>query len=296
MAAHESESFLNYLRFEKRASGHTVTAYAGDLKDFYGYLRETYEIETIQEVVHVHIRSWMVFLLSSGLVARSINRKVSTLKAYYKFMMRQGLITQDPTIRIVRPKVPKRLPMVVDGPSMDRLLDDLPFPDGYEGVRDKTILELFYGCGLRASELLGLKVGNIDLFQQQLKVLGKRNKERIIPFHTLLRDQLRLYLQSRAEAFAEAPEWLFLTEKGNKMYPTLVYKMVHHYLSTVSTLSQRSPHVLRHTFATHMLDQGADLNAVKELLGHTSLAATQVYTHNSVEKLKEVYRKSHPKA
>jgi integrase/recombinase XerC len=296
MAVSEFESFLNYLRYEKRASSHTVAAYAGDLNDFYGYLRVTYEITTIQEVVHAHIRSWMVFLLSSGLVARSINRKVSTLKAYYKFMQRQGLIQHNPTLRIVRPKVPKRLPMVVDGASMDRLLDEVVYPEGYAGLRDKTILELFYGCGIRASELKGLRLGDVDLHQQQIKVLGKRNKERIIPFHTLLRDQLRLYLQGRAAAFSEGPDWLFLTEKGEQMYPALIYKTVHHYLSMVSTLSQRSPHVLRHTFATHLLDQGADLNAVKELLGHTSLAATQVYTHNSVEKLKEVYRKSHPKA
>lgn len=296
MAAQEFDSFLNYLRFEKRASVHTVTAYAGDLNDFYGYLQTTYDITTIQEVMHTHIRSWMVFLLGSGLVARSINRKLSTLKAYVKFMQREGKLTHNPSLRIVRPKVPKRLPMVVDAPSMDKLLDELPFPEGYVGVRDKTILELFYGCGLRVSELAGLRGAQLDLPQQQLKVLGKRQKERIIPFSTLLAAQFRLYLQSRAAAFDQAPDWLFLTEKGVKMNSAQLYKLVHHYLSQVSTLAQRSPHILRHSFATHLLDQGADLNAVKELLGHSSLAATQVYTHNSVEKLKEVYRKSHPKA
>lgn len=296
MAAQEFDSFLNYLRFEKRASVHTVTAYAGDLNDFYGYLQTTYDITTIQEVVHTHIRSWMVFLLGSGLVARSINRKLSTLKAYVKFMQREGKLTHNPSLRIVRPKVPKRLPMVVDASSMDKLLDELPFPEGYVGVRDKTILELFYGCGLRVSELAGLRGAQLDLPQQQLKVLGKRQKERIIPFSTLLAAQFRLYLQSRAAAFDQAPDWLFLTEKGVKMNSAQLYKLVHHYLSQVSTLAQRSPHILRHSFATHLLDQGADLNAVKELLGHSSLAATQVYTHNSVEKLKEVYRKSHPKA
>lgn len=296
MAAQEFDSFLNYLRFEKRASVHTVTAYAGDLNDFYGYLQTTYDITTIQEVMHTHIRSWMVFLLGSGLVARSINRKLSTLKAYVKFMQREGKLTHNPCLRIVRPKVPKRLPMVVDAPSMDKLLDELPFPEGYVGVRDKTILELFYGCGLRVSELAGLRGAQLDLPQQQLKVLGKRQKERIIPFSTLLAAQFRLYLQSRAAAFDQAPDWLFLTEKGVKMNSAQLYKLVHHYLSQVSTLAQRSPHILRHSFATHLLDQGADLNAVKELLGHSSLAATQVYTHNSVEKLKEVYRKSHPKA
>lgn len=296
MAANELDSFLNYLRYEKRVSNHTLTAYAGDLNDFYGYLKETYEIEAIQEVVHVHIRSWMVFLLEQGLVARSINRKVSTLKAFYKFLLRQGLVKANPTLRIVRPKVPKRLPTVVDGASMDKLLDELQFPDNYPGCRDKTILELFYGCGIREAELIGLKISDVDMFANQLKVLGKRNKERIIPFSALLRSQFQLYLHNRVEAHADAPEWLFLTDKGKKMYPGLVYRIVHHYLSLVSTLTQRSPHVLRHTFATHLLDQGADLNAVKELLGHSSLAATQVYTHNSIEKLKEVYRKSHPKA
>jgi integrase/recombinase XerC len=296
MAAQEFDSFLNYLRFEKRASVHTITAYAGDLNDFYGYLQTTYDITTIQEVMHTHIRSWMVFLLGSGLVARSINRKLSTLKAYVKFMQREGKLSHNPTLRVVRPKVPKRLPMVVDAPSMDKLLDELPFPEGFVGVRDKTILELFYGCGLRVSELAGLRATQLDLEQQQLKVLGKRQKERIIPFSTLLAAQFRLYLQSRAAAFDQTPDWLFLTEKGVNMKPAQLYKLVHRYLSQVSTLAQRSPHILRHSFATHLLDQGADLNAVKELLGHSSLAATQVYTHNSVEKLKEVYRKSHPKA
>lgn len=291
------ESFFNYLRYEKRASAHTVRAYSSDLEQCAAYLADTYHITAIQEAAAPQLRSWMVFLLESGNEARTLGRKISTLKAYFKHLRRMGIVQHDPTQRLSRPKPPKRLPMVVAEKQMDQLLDDFHFSDDFEGLRDKTILELFYGCGLRLAELIGLKTTDIDLKNATIRVLGKRNKERIIPMSPLLCRQIDVYLLQRNTTFGNSTEKaLFLTQKGLPMYPKLVYDLVHHYLSQVTTLEQRSPHVLRHTFATHLLNQGADLNAVKELLGHSSLAATQVYTHNSIEKLKEVYRKTHPKA
>lgn len=294
---HPYDSFINYLRYEKRASAHTIRAYRSDLEQCSAYLVDTYHIQAIHEAAAPQLRSWMVFLLESGNAARTLNRKVSTLKAYFKHLRCMGVVQHDPTQRLSRPKPPKRLPMVVGEKQMDSLLDDLPFTEDFEGLRDKTILELFYGCGIRLAELIGLKTTDIDLRSATIRVLGKRNKERIIPMSPLLCRQIDVYLLQRNTTFgSSADKALFLTPKGLPMYPKLVYDLVHRYLSQVTTLEQRSPHVLRHTFATHMLNQGADLNAVKELLGHSSLAATQVYTHNSIEKLKEVYRKTHPKA
>lgn len=291
------DQFLNYLKYEKRASEHTLKAYASDLAQLSDYLLRTYDIHTIQEAGYQQLRSWMVFLLQSGQQARSVHRKISTVKACFKYLRRQGLVAQDPTQRLVRPKLAKRLPMVVEHKQMAVLLDELTFEESFEGVRDKTMLEIFYGCGLRLSELIGLKVTDIDLLSATIKVLGKRNKERIIPISPLLSRQIAVYLSQRNTTFGDSGESrFFLTSKGQAMYPRLVYSIVKRNLSLVTTIEQRSPHVLRHTYATHLLDNGADLNAVKELLGHSSLAATQVYTHNSIEKLKEVYRKTHPKA
>jgi len=292
-----NETFLNYLKYEKRASEHTLKAYASDLAQLTSFLENTFEIKTIQEAGHAQLRSWMVFLLQQGQGPRSINRKISTLKAYFKYLRRLGKVEQDPTQRLIRPKVSKRLPMVVAHKQMGQLLDEQEFEDSYEGIRDKTILEIFYGCGIRLSELIGLKVTEVDLRGGTMRVLGKRNKERIVPMSALLSAQIDVYLLQRNITFGNSEnKALFLTSKGLAMYPRLVYTIVNRNLSLVTTITQRSPHVLRHTYATHLLDNGADLNAVKELLGHSSLAATQVYTHNSIEKLKEVYRKTHPKA
>jgi integrase/recombinase XerC len=292
-----SEAFLNYLRYEKRASVHTISAYATDLGQLESYLESTFDIKAIHDAGHTHLRSWMVFLLQQGQGPRTVNRKISTIKAYFKYMRRMGKVEQDPTQRLVRPKTAKRLPMVVEYRQMQQLLDELTFCEGWEGERDRCMLEVFYGCGLRLSELIGLQLKDLDLRACTLRVLGKRNKERIIPMSPLLSAKIDVYLSQRNASFGNAPNGvLFLTAKGLPMYPRLVYSLVHQYLSQVTTLEQRSPHVLRHTYATHLLDNGADLNAVKELLGHSSLAATQVYTHNSIEKLKEVYRKTHPKA
>jgi integrase/recombinase XerC len=292
-----NETFLNYLKYEKRASEHTLKAYASDLAQVASFLDSTFDIKAIQEAGHAQLRSWMVFLLQQGQEPRSINRKISTLKAYFKYLRRLGMVDQDPTQRLIRPKVAKRLPMVVEHKQMEQLLDDQVFAANYEGVRDKTMLEVFYGCGIRLAELIGLKVMDVDLRGGTIRVLGKRNKERIIPMSTSLIEQIDVYLLQRNTTFGSTEnKSLFLTSKGQAMYPRLVYDIVKRNLSLVTTIAQRSPHVLRHTYATHLLDNGADLNAVKELLGHSSLAATQVYTHNSIEKLKEVYRKTHPKA
>jgi integrase/recombinase XerC len=292
-----NETFLNYLKYEKRASEHTLKAYASDLAQVASFLDSTFDIKAIQEAGHAQLRSWMVFLLQQGQEPRSINRKISTLKAYFKYLRRLGMVDQDPTQRLIRPKVAKRLPMVVEHKQMEQLLDDQVFAANYEGVRDKTMLEVFYGCGIRLAELIGLKVMDVDLRGGTIRVLGKRNKERIIPMSASLIEQIDVYLLQRNTTFGSTEnKSLFLTSKGLAMYPRLVYDIVKRNLSLVTTIAQRSPHVLRHTYATHLLDNGADLNAVKELLGHSSLAATQVYTHNSIEKLKEVYRKTHPKA
>jgi integrase/recombinase XerC len=292
-----NETFLNYLKYEKRASEHTLKAYASDLAQVASFLDSAFDIKAIQEAGHAQLRSWMVFLLQQGQEPRSINRKISTLKAYFKYLRRLGMVDQDPTQRLIRPKVAKRLPMVVEHKQMEQLLDDQVFAANYEGVRDKTMLEVFYGCGIRLAELIGLKVMDVDLRGGTIRVLGKRNKERIIPMSASLIEQIDVYLLQRNTTFGSAEnKSLFLTSKGLAMYPRLVYDIVKRNLSLVTTIAQRSPHVLRHTYATHLLDNGADLNAVKELLGHSSLAATQVYTHNSIEKLKEVYRKTHPKA
>ncbi|MFN3528767.1 MAG: tyrosine-type recombinase/integrase [Bacteroidia bacterium] len=291
------EAYINYLRYEKRASVHTLAAYGNDLSQLGLYLASTYDIKAIHEAGHQELRSWMVFLLQGGLSPKSINRKISTVKAYFKFLRRTGKISQDPSQRLVRPKLPKRLPMVVGQDQMTNLLEGDLFEDSFEGLRDKTIIELLYGCGIRRAELIGLKINDVDLRQSTIRVLGKRNKERIIPMSPLLCRQIDVYLSQRRELFKNVSETaFFLTAKGKPMYPRLVYDIVKSQLSAVTTIAQKSPHILRHTFATHLLDNGADLNAVKELLGHSSLAATQVYTHNSIEKLKEVYRKTHPKA
>lgn len=292
-----NETFLSYLKYEKRVSEHTLKAYASDLAQVASFLDSTFDIKTIQEAGHAQLRSWMVFLLQQGQEPRSINRKISTLKAYFKYLRRLGMVDQDPTQRLIRPKVAKRLPMVVAHKQMEQLLEGQVFAANYEGVRDKTMLEVFYGCGIRLAELIGLKVTDVDHLGGTIRVLGKRNKERIIPMSALLIEQIDVYLLQRNTTFGSSEiKSLFLTSKGLAMYPRLVYDIVKRNLSMVTTIAQRSPHVLRHTYATHLLDNGADLNAVKELLGHSSLAATQVYTHNSIEKLKEVYRKTHPKA
>lgn len=292
-----TDSFLRYLQFEKRYSSHTIEAYQRDLAQFSDYLAETFEITNYVETAHVHLRGWVVFLIESGVSPRTVNRKIATLKSFYKYLQVREHVSQNPATRLKPLKTEKKLPAFVREAEIDTLLDQIEYSDDFEGLRDKLILELLYGTGIRLAELIGLKDRDINSFQENIKVLGKRNKERVIPIGKNLVQLIRRYTEKRQlEDFEEMTPFLLVTNTGQQLYPMFVYRIVQKYLQLVTTLSKKSPHVLRHTFATHLLNKGADLNAVKDLLGHTSLAATQVYTHNSMEKLKSVFEQAHPKA
>lgn len=286
------DSFLKYLQFEKRLSSHTILAYSGDLEQFYTFLHTTYEIKKLSDINHVLIRSWVVELMEQKISPRSVNRKITTLKTFYKYLLRQGIATENPMLKIMSPKTSKRLPVFVEKDNMNILIDTVSFGDDLEGVRNKLIIELFYATGIRLSELINLKLVNVDLEACQIKVLGKRNKERIIPFSNEIKNSIQDYMDKKPGL---PGEFLFQLKSGKKMYEKFVYRIVNEYLSMITTVDKKSPHVLRHTFATHMLNNGADLNAIKELLGHANLAATQVYTHNTVEKLKNIHKQAHPK-
>lgn len=286
------DEFLQFLQYEKRCSKHTLVAYSNDLKQFLDYLSTSYEISGIAEINHTVVRSWIVSLMEQKVTARSVNRKITTLKTFYKFLLRQQKVSQNPMLKVLSPKTSKRLPVFVEKEKMNVLLDDTAFGDDFEGKRNKLIIELLYASGMRLSELINLKQTDVDLYSCQLKVLGKRNKERIIPFSNHLKEQIQQYISLKP---AESTESLFVNKSGAKLYEKLVYRVVNSYLSQVTTANKKSPHVLRHTFATHMLNSGADLNAVKELLGHANLSATQVYTHNTVEKLKNIHKQAHPR-
>tara|TARA_Y100001980_G_C14556894_1_gene352568 strand:+ start:44789 stop:45670 length:882 start_codon:yes stop_codon:yes gene_type:complete len=292
-----TDSFLRYLQYEKRYSSHTIEAYQRDLAQFSDYLAETFEITNYVETAHVHLRGWVVSLIESGVTPRTVNRKIATLKSFYKYLQVREHVSQNPATRLKPLKTEKKLPAFVREAEIDTLLDQIDYSEDFEGLRDKLILELLYGTGIRLAELIGLKDQDINSFQENIKVLGKRNKERVIPIGKNLVQLIRRYTEKRQlEDFEEMTPFLLVTNTGQQLYPMFVYRIVQKYLQLVTTLSKKSPHVLRHTFATHLLNKGADLNAVKDLLGHTSLAATQVYTHNSMEKLKSVFEQAHPKA
>lgn len=286
------DSFIKYLQFEKRLSRHTILAYSGDLEQFYSYLQTTYAIKKLSDINHTVIRSWVVELMEQKISPRSVNRKITTLKTFYKYLLRQGTVTENPMLKIMSPKTSKRLPVFVEKDNMNTLIDTIAFGEDLEGVRNKLIIELFYATGIRLSELINLKLVNVDLESCQIKVLGKRNKERIIPFNNEIKNSIQDYMDKKPGL---PGEFLFQLKSGKKMYEKFVYRIVNEYLSMITTVDKKSPHVLRHTFATHMLNNGADLNAIKELLGHANLAATQVYTHNTVEKLKNIHKQAHPK-
>ena len=289
------QSFLQYIRFEKRFSPNTVLAYQNDLEQFFDYASTTYGISDPAEVQHGVIRSWIVALMEEEISTRSINRKLTSLKSYFKFLLRKQQISHNPMLKVQAPKTSKRLPVFVDQQKMELLFNDVDFGEGFIGLRDRLMLELLYVTGMRLAELIGIKDADVDLFAAQVKVLGKRNKERIIPFSTKLKELIQIYLKARKHEFQDSLT-LLVTDKGKPLYPKMVYRIVTQRLGEVTTLEKRSPHVLRHTFATHMLNNGADINSVKEILGHANLSATQVYTHNTIEKLKEVYKLAHPRA
>jgi integrase/recombinase XerC len=290
--------FLRHLQYEKRYSNHTLTAYRIDLEQFFLFLDNTYQVKSISDISHFYIRSWVVSLMEKKMDSRTVNRKISSLKSFFKFLMREKTIGHNPMLKIISPKTSKKLPVYVAKEKMDQLLDGVPFKEGFEGVRDKLVINMFYQTGMRLAELINITDRDVDLYGLAIKVLGKRNKERIIPITPELKVEIENYLFCR-KAYLKGKgnvEYFFVRNDGNKLYPKFVYKVVNTMLSAVTTNNKRSPHVLRHSFATEMLNSGAEINAIKEILGHSSLAATQVYTHNSIEKLKNIYKQAHPKA
>lgn len=291
--------FLDYIQKEKRFSQHTVLAYSKDLEQFFHHLSDHLQITDIGEVDHHDIRTWIISILEDEkLQATSINRKISCLRSFYKFLIRNGVVTKNPTARINSLKTKKKLPQFVERDQMDRLFDNVEFANDLFGVRDKLLVELLYCSGMRRAELIGLRIDQFDPSKQEVKVLGKRNKERIIPLSPQMCRSIEEY-RTLLEAMPrknELPVNLILDDLGHQMTEGFVYRKVNKYLRMVTTIGKKSPHILRHTFATHMLNSGADLNAIKELLGHASLSATQVYTHNSIEKLTQIYKQAHPRA
>ena len=289
------ESFLKYIRTEKRYSPHTVTSYQNDLDQFYAWLGDNAPGLDVASVTSGEVRGWMVSLLEEGYATGSVHRKMSALRAFFRYMRRHSLMSTDPMAGVKLPKKAKQLPSFVAEEALDKLLDDYNFGDNFPGIRDRTIVEVLYLTGMRRSELIALHDEDIDLSSGEVRVTGKRGKQRIIPLAGSFIKSLQSYISARNEAGLSGT-WFFVTGKGNKMYDKAVYTIVRRYLAMVTTVEKKSPHVLRHTFATHMLNHGADLNSIKELLGHANLSATQVYTHNTFEQLKKVYKQAHPRA
>lgn len=288
--------FTDYLELEKKYSPHTVTAYLRDLEDFADFSLEEFQDSNIVDVNYSMIRSWIVTLVNSGISHRTVNRKISSLKTYYRFLLKTKQIEINPLSGHKALKTSKKIQVPFSENEILNVTDLLKAEKSFEGYRNLLIVELFYSTGIRRAELIGIRLDDISFAQKTLKVLGKRNKERIIPLLPSVLRTLELYLPMRAAVNnSDAQEYLFLTAKGVKIYETLVYRVINTYFSDASEKVKKSPHILRHSFATHLLNEGADINSVKELLGHSSLASTQVYTQNSIAKLKEVYRKSHPR-
>ncbi|MFM2048458.1 MAG: hypothetical protein RI955_1006 [Bacteroidota bacterium] len=292
-----TERFLEYLQYEKRFSKHTITAYGNDLKQFFLFVETTFGELPLAQINHQHIRSWLVELMNDKIIAKSINRKISTLKTFFKFLLKEEAIGKNPMQKVIPPKIGKRLPYVVEEKGMEDLLDKVNFTDDFSGLRDKLIFELLYNCGLRRSELINLTISNVNLAQHQIKVLGKGNKERIIPLNPALNPMIAAYMEQRnLIQYSATHNYLMVLNNGKQTYDGFIYTTVKKYLNLVTTIDKKSPHVLRHSFATHLSNEGANLNAIKELLGHSSLAATQIYTHNTIEKLKKAFKQAHPRA
>ena len=290
------DAFLKYLRFERNYSEKTIVSYRIDLVEFEGFLKKVDAEKDLVAVDADLVRSWMVSLMENGRSVATVNRKLSSLRSFYRFLLKRRFVDLDPMLKVVGPKKQKTLPSFLRVQEMDRLLDECSPSEGFEGVRDRLILEMFYATGMRLSELIGLNDADVDFSAKLLKVTGKRNKQRLIPFGEELWVDLLEYVKIRNEALPDRDCALFVRKDGGRMYPELVYRLVRRNLSKVATLKKKSPHVLRHTFATAMLNGNAELQAVKELLGHESLATTEIYTHTTFEELKKVYEQAHPRA
>jgi integrase/recombinase XerC len=291
-------SFINYLEHERRASIHTLLAYKKDLEQFSDFVQLSFGLTDIGQAGHAEIRAWRIDLVEQNLSPSSVNRKIATLKSFYKFLLQSGKITSDPTYKLKVLKTPKRLPEFVQEEAIEKILDEAIYEKGFEGQRDKMVMEFLYLTGVRLSELLHLRWADIDLHTDIVKVMGKRKKERIIPLSNSIKKNIIWYKKVCEETFLnlDHTDFFIVTQRREQAYPMKIYRIVRKYLNLFAQTSKRSPHLLRHTFATHLLNKGADLNAVKDLLGHTSLAATQIYTHNSMEKLKAVFDQAHPKS
>lgn len=291
------QPFISYLQYEKRYSANTITSYSADLSEFFAYLNLQFGNTLLKDINHIQIRSWLAGLKDKGLTSKSINRKISSLKSFFKYCVRTEMLENSPMTKIISPKIGKRLPVFVNEEETKKLVDTLNnSAETWKSLNAKMLITIFYNTGMRLSELISLKEKQIDFSRSSIKVLGKGNKERVIPVNKETIENIRHYQELKNKELETSEDFLLVTEKGKKLYPKYAYLLVNQYLGTVGTLDQKSPHVLRHTFATHLMNNGADLNAVKELLGHNSLASTQVYTHNSIEKLKDIHKKAHPKA
>jgi integrase/recombinase XerC len=292
------DSFINYLEYEKRSSPHTVLAYRKDLEQAAEFVDLSFEIKELHQSTHPELRAWVIDLVEQGLSTTSVNRKIATLRSFFKFLLRSRVVTQDPTYKLKSLKNPKKLPEFVQETTIESVLEGNVYDPDFEGQRDRMVMEFLYLTGVRLSELIGLRWKDINLIEDQVKVLGKRSKERIIPLMKGLKQNIILYNKVFEERFSklDGNAYFIVSNRGEQAYSMMIYRIVRHYLDLFAQNTKRSPHLLRHTFATHLLNKGADLNAVKDLLGHSSLAATQVYTHNSMEKLKAVFEQAHPKA
>lgn len=291
------EKFIQYLRYEKNYSSHTEISYLNDLTQFQTFIAAECGDPDLKEIDSDMIRIWISSLMEEGMKPRSVNRKLSAIKSFFRYLKRNDVLTQNPAERVSGPKTVKRLPSFVNIDDMNRVIDDVDgFDDSFRGRRDRFLVELLYLTGMRRAELIGLKDADIDLFNGTLRVTGKRNKQRLIPFSDETKEKLQNYIQSRDQEITNKSPFLFVKEDGGPLYPKLVYRIIHDHLSGIPTLSKKSPHVLRHSFATGMLNNGAEINAVKELLGHSSLASTEIYTHVTFEELKKAYHNAHPRA
>ena len=296
MTTNNKDAFRNYLQLEKKYSPHTVNAYLNDISYFEVFNKECFEQDSIEQVNYSQIRSWIVSLVDDGVSNSTVNRKIASLKAFYKFLLKIKQIQVNPLLKHKALKTEKKLQIPFSEKELSEALSQNPIPEGFEEVRDKLIVELFYTAGIRRTELIHLKLSNVNFGSGTIKVLGKRNKERILPVLPVVAEQLSMYVKERSllDIIVDA-EYLFITKKGLKLNDSFVYRLINSYFSTVSEKVKKSPHILRHTFATHLLNNGADLNSVKELLGHSSLASTQIYTHSSLFELKKVYQEAHPR-